>query len=196
MSKKSTNLNFDVKFYQKTLLTATSSECQKFQCLVVGNSHDKTSDAGCLFMWDSNITWLCQNGSKWPHLRFNLVTGSIARSARRQYLIYSEADFEVFRPALVTCCTDWGEIWRGGGDRRLGYRSPKTEILLRSDQNVEYKCPTGAYPLRDFHIICRVCTPFQDALAVKLSLDLLKGLRSYEGFKLMVSGFCQMFSGP
>jgi len=32
-------------------------------------------------------------------------------------------------------------------------------------------------------------------LAVKISLDLLKGLRSYGGFKLMVSGFCQIFSG-
>ena len=29
-----------------------------------------------------------------------------------------------------------------------------------------------------------VYTPFQDALAVKISLDLLKGLRSYGGFKL------------
>jgi len=28
-----------------------------------------------------------------------LVAGSIARSASRQYLVYSEADFEVFRAA-------------------------------------------------------------------------------------------------
>ena len=49
-----------------------------------------------------------------------------------RYLVYSEADFEVFRPA-------------------------------------------GAYPLRDFHKICRVCTTFQDALGVKIWLDLLKG---------------------
>ena len=34
------------------------------------------------------------------------VTGSIARSATRRYLIYSEADFEVFRPAGATRCTD------------------------------------------------------------------------------------------
>jgi len=38
--------------------------------------------------------------------------------------------------------------------------------------------------LRDFHKICRVRTPFQDALAVKISLHLLKGLRTYGGFKL------------
>ena len=37
----------------------------------------------------------------------------------------------------------------------------KLTFLLRFDQNVEYKRPTGAYPLRDFHKICRVCTKFQ-----------------------------------
>jgi len=51
-------------------------------------------------------------------------------------------------------------------------------------------------PLSDFHKICRICTPFQDALAAKLSLDLLKGLWSYWGFKLMVSGYPQIFSTP
>ena len=40
---------------------------------------------------------------------------------------------------------------------------------------MEYKRPAGAYPWRDFHKICSVSTPFQDALAVKMSLDLLKG---------------------
>jgi len=33
-----------------------------------------------------------------------------------RYLIYSEADFEVIRPAGATRCTDGGEIWLGGGD--------------------------------------------------------------------------------
>ena len=51
----------------------------------------------------------------------------------------------------------------------------KLKFLLRFDQNVEYKLPAGAYPLHDFHKICRVCTPFQDALAVKILLDLLEG---------------------
>jgi len=37
----------------------------------------------------------------------------------RPYLIYSEADFEVFRPAGATRCTDGGEICHGGGDRPL-----------------------------------------------------------------------------
>ena len=56
-----------------------------------------------------------------------------------------------------------------------GIGPPKLKFLLRFDQNVEYKRPTGAYPLRDFHQICRICTPFEVALAVKISLDLLKG---------------------
>ena len=33
-----------------------------------------------------------------------------------RYLVYSEADFEVFRPAGATRCTDGGKIWHGGGD--------------------------------------------------------------------------------
>ena len=33
-----------------------------------------------------------------------------------RYLIYSEAGFEVFRPAGATRCTDGGEIWHGGGE--------------------------------------------------------------------------------
>jgi len=58
--------------------------------------------------------------------------------------------------------------------QRQGYRTPKMKFLLRFDQNVEYKRPAGAYPLGDFHKICRVCTPFQVAFATKVSLDLLK----------------------
>ena len=61
---------------------------------------------------------------------------------------------------------------------------PKLKFLLRFDQNVEYKRPAGPYPLRDFYKFYRVCSPFQDALAVKILLDLLKGLWSYGGFKL------------
>ena len=60
--------------------------------------------------------------------------------------------------------------------------------------NVEYKRPAGAYPLRHFHKIYRVCTPFHDALGVNISLDLLKGLWSYGGFKLRESGYPQIFS--
>jgi len=128
--------------------------------------------------------------------------GSIARSASRRYLIYSEADFEVFRPAVATRCTDGGEIWRGGGNGPLltakfhphrcnnkGVGPQKLKFLLRFDQNVEYKRPTVAYHLRDFYKICRISTSLQAALRVKISLDLLKALLSYGGFKLKGSGY-------
>jgi len=53
---------------------------------------------------------------------------------------------------------------------------PQTlKFLLRFDQNVEYKRLAGTYPLRDFHKICRVCTSFQDALEIKISLDCSRG---------------------
>jgi len=79
----------------------------------------------------------------------------------------------------------------------MGVGPPKLKFLLRFDRNVEYKRPVGAYPLRDFHKICRVCTSFQDAFTgVKILLDLLKGLWSYGGFKLRGSGCPQIFSAP
>jgi len=71
-------------------------------------------------------------------------------------------------------------------DKGVGHL--KLKFLLRFDQNVEYKRTTEAHPLRDFQQICRVCTTFQVALAVKICLDLLEGLWSYGGFKLRVSG--------
>jgi len=78
-----------------------------------------------------------------------------------------------------------------------GVRPQKLKFLLRFDRYVEYKCPTGAYPLRDFHKICRVCTSFQDAIGVKIWLDLLKGLWSYGGFKTRSSpNFIQIRSLP
>ena len=54
--------------------------------------------------------------------------------------------------------------------QRQGCRASKLKFLLRFDRNVEYKRPAGAYPLRDFHKICRLCTSFQDALGVKILL--------------------------
>ena len=61
---------------------------------------------------------------------------------------------------------------------------------------MEYKRPVGAYPLHDFYKICRICTSFKDALAIKVSLYLLKGLWSYGGFNLTGSGYPQIFSAP
>ena len=68
----------------------------------------------------------------------HMFTGSIARSASRRYLIYSEADFEVFRSAGATRCTDGCEIWHGllhakfhpiGATVRVRVQDPKTEIF-------------------------------------------------------------------
>ena len=114
-----------------------------------------------------------------------IFTGSIARSANCWYLIYSEANFEVFRPAGATRAPNWCN------DKGVGHQ--KLKFLLKFDRNVEYR---GAYLLRDFHKICTVCTPSQNALGVKMWLDLLEGLWSYEGFKLRGSGFPQIFSAP
>jgi len=51
-------------------------------------------------------------------------------------------------------------------------QTPKLIFLLRIYQNSEYKRPSGAHPLRDFHEIYRVCTSFQDALTVDVWTDL------------------------
>jgi len=76
-----------------------------------------------------------------------------------------------------------------------GVEPQNLNFLLRFDQNVEYKRTAGAYPLSDFHKICRVCTAFHDALAVKTRLDLHEGLQSYEDLKLRGSSFPK-FSVP
>ena len=47
-----------------------------------------------------------------------------------------------------------------------------------------------------FYKICTICTPFKDALAVKVSLDLLKALWSYGGFNLTESGNPPNFQCP
>ena len=73
---------------------------------------------------------------------------------------------------------------------------PKLKFLLRFYQNSEYKRPAGAYPWRDFHTICRICTSFQAAVPAKIWMDLLKGLWSYRGFKLRESGFPTFLASP
>ena len=67
-----------------------------------------------------------------------------------RYLIYSEADFEPLLRAKFHPyrCND-----EGVGPTKL-------KFLLRFDRNMEYKRPAGAYPLRDFHKICRVYISF------------------------------------
>ena len=112
----------------------------------------------------------------------------------RRYLSHSEADFGFsprrgdVEPTGVKFGTEEGKgpLLRAKfhhhwcNDEGIGPQN--WNFLLRFDQNVEYKRPAGAYALRDFHKICRVCSLFQDALAVKISSHLLKRLWSYGGF--------------
>ena len=52
--------------------------------------------------WEWLLVWLWNNIDSANYVRF---TGSIVRSASRWNLIYSEADFEVFRRTWATSCT-------------------------------------------------------------------------------------------
>ena len=63
-----------------------------------------------------------------------------------------------------------------------GVGPQKLKFLLKFDQNVEYKLPAGAYPLQDFHKICRVCTSFQDALGVNIFVGFAQGVMELWGF--------------
>ena len=131
-------------------------------------------------------------------LCYYFVTGSIARSESRRYLIYSILRF--FAPQgrhVAPMGVKFGKFHsHRSNDKGIGPQ--KLKFLLRFHQNVEHKLkrPAGAYPLRDFHNIYRMCTPFQDAFAAKTWLDLLEGLWSYGDFKLRGSGFPQIFRAP
>ena len=81
------------------------------------------------------------------HLATILTTSSDCSSSvvhsltgYRRYLNYSEADFEVFRPAGATRCTDVGQILRGGGDQR----SPPPPPRKISPTSVQRQGCTGA----------------------------------------------------
>jgi len=76
----------------------------------------------------------------------------------------------------------WGLSPRRCNDNGIGPQ--KLKILLKFCQISEYKHLAGAYPLRDFHKICRICTLLQNALADKIWMELLKELRNYVGYNL------------
>jgi len=134
-----------------------------------------------------------------------IFTGSIARSAKRRYLSYPEADFEVFHLAGATRCTDGGEIWHGGlrvkfhphrcNDQGIG--PPKLKNFywdLTKMWNIN--APQG-------RILCVIFTSFaQNSLypvarcvSCQNSLDLLKGLWSY-GFLSWGGLVTPRFSAP
>ena len=60
-----------------------------------------------------------------------LLPAALRAAQACRYLIYSEADFEVFRPEGTTRYTDGGEIWRNFTPigATTGVQAPKTEIF-------------------------------------------------------------------
>jgi len=73
-------------------------------------------------------------------------------------------------------------------------QNPKSEIFTEVLPRFGIKkCPSGAYPLGDFHENCNIRTQFQYALNIKTWMDFLKGLRSYGDFKYRASGFPPKF---
>ena len=145
-----------------------------------------------LYMIYSDSCFYC---SSW------FLTGSIVCSAKRQLFKLFRGRFWGFSPRRGNTLNRWGEIWRGRGpllhakyhphrcnNKGIGPKNRNFYWNLIKMWNIK--------ALHDFHKICRVCTPFQDVLPFKISLDLLKGLWSYGNFKLRGSGFSQIFSAP
>ena len=142
-----------------------------------------------------------------------LLTGSIARSATCRLFNLLRGRFWGFSPRRGDTLHRWGwNLARRRGPKVFGpllhakfhpHRCNdkgigplKLKFLLIFCQNAEYERPAGAYPLCDFHKMCRICTSFQVALAVKVSLNFLKGLWSYGRFNLTGSDYPQIFSAP
>jgi len=86
-----------------------------------------------------------------------------------RYLIYSEADFEVFRPAG---CTDGGKIWHGGGCQisppsvqRQGCRTPKTEISTQITETILIPLDRGKF------VVVHTCSTFSDCCQLATPLN-------------------------
>ena len=101
-----------------------------------------------------------------------------------------------------------GEIWHGGGDRMppppYQISPPSAQRQRCRTQNLNFysdltkmwniNAPQGRIASAIFTKFAEDVPPFQDALGVKIWLDLLEGLWSC--FKLRRSGFPQIFSAP
>jgi len=89
----------------------------------------------------------------------------------------------------------WGEIWHAhywSSVQRLGYRTTKTEIFSEIRSKCGIYTPHRGVSLAWFLQNLQSFYSVQDALAVKISLYLFKGLWSYGGFnKLTGSGYPQ-----
>ena len=93
---------------------------------------------------------------------------NIARSTSVPVFNWLRGRFWGFSPRRGDMLHGWGWnlAWMRGplhakfhqhrcNDKGVG--PPKLKFLLRFDRNVEYKCPAGAYLLRDFYEICVRC---------------------------------------
>jgi len=58
-----------------------------------------------------SLVWGTSDNFNWFRVLAALLHGTLVPCSNA---VYSEANFEVFRPAGATRCTDGGEIWHGG----------------------------------------------------------------------------------
>ena len=85
------------------------------------------------------------------------------------YVVTAEAEMRTEIISSDTTVSQWG----------LSSTPHINTTTHQSQISLSYKRPAVAYPLCDFHKICRICSSFQDALAVNVSLNLLKGLWAF-----------------
>ena len=108
-----------------------------------------------------NYMRLCAKNGATVCSRIIVITGSIARSAKRRLFKLLRGQFWGFSPRKGDILHRWSEIWHGGvtitpcqisphrrNDNDIGHQTLK--ILLKFHQISKYKRPTGAYLLRDF----------------------------------------------
>ena len=123
-----------------------------------------------------------------------------------RYLVYSEADFEVFPPQGRQTLHRWGwnSAWRspppchisphrcndkGVGPKNWNFYSDLTEIW-------NINAPQGRIPCTIFTKFREFVPHFRMCWVLKFGWILLKGLWSYGGFKLRGHGCPQIFSAP
>ena len=102
--------------------TKTSDICDLQKCLTQTwvDFEKKNIIEAAIDQWrDSLRSYMRAGGGHFEHLLQNycLLPAALRAAQNCRYLMYSEADFEFFRPAGATRCTNGGEIWHGGGDR-------------------------------------------------------------------------------
>ena len=94
---------------------------------------------------DSVSQTLCYHHHHLLLHRYHFLPAALRAAQICRYLVYSEADFEVFRPAGATRSTDGGEIWHGGGCNDKGVGPPKLGVKFAMEEGtVPNFTPIGA----------------------------------------------------